>query len=153
VALASRIRELRGGAKLTQEGLAVRAGISVAFASMLERGARSASIETLTKVARALGVPPAELFRTRADPVYDDPYFERLVAFARAAQLNHRDVERLLQVACAVFDVPRERIPPPPQDLPEEPVSPCSVEGCGRPALAKGLCASHYHAQRREEGA
>ena len=118
---------------------------------MLERAARSASIETLAKVARALGVPLAELFRIRPDMAYDDPYFERLLTFARLAQLNHRDVERLIEVACAVFEIPRDRLPPKTEPLPAEPVTPCTVGGCDRPALAKGLCASHYHAQRREE--
>jgi hypothetical protein len=25
----------------------------------------------------------------------------------------------------------------------------CAVEGCGRPVLARGLCAPHYHRARR----
>jgi transcriptional regulator with XRE-family HTH domain len=152
VALSGRIRELRRAARITQEQLAVRAGISLAFASMLERGARGASIETLAKVGRALGVPLAELFRVRTDMSYDDPYFERLIAFAAAAQLSHGDIERLIEVACVVFEVPRDRIPPAPATPPIGEVTRCSVKGCDRPALARSLCASHYHAQRRELG-
>ncbi len=150
-ALSKRIRELRTAAHITQEELASRAGISVAFASMLERAARSASIGTLVRVARALGVPLAELFRSGSDMTYDDPYFERLIDFAAAAQLNHGDVERLLEVACAMFQIPREKIPPQPVPSPAAPVALCSIKDCDRPALAKGLCASHYHAQRREQ--
>jgi transcriptional regulator with XRE-family HTH domain len=151
VALSTRIRELRTAAKITQEEFAVRSGISVAFASMLERAARSASIETLAKVARALDVPLAELFRTDKEMRYDDPYFDRLVGFARAARLNRRDVEHLIDVGCVVFKIPRDQVPQPAETTKREAVAPCSIEGCGRPALAKGLCASHYHQQRREE--
>jgi hypothetical protein len=28
----------------------------------------------------------------------------------------------------------------------------CSVDGCGRPYVAKGLCANHYQASRRGKG-
>jgi transcriptional regulator with XRE-family HTH domain len=152
LALSARIRTLRGAIKITQEQLAVRAGISLAFASMIERAARGASIETLAKVARALGVPLAELFRERSDMTYDDPYFERLIAFAAAAQLSHNDIERLIEVASVVFQVPRDRIPPLPAPPAVAEVSRCTVRGCERPSLARSLCASHYHAQRREQG-
>jgi transcriptional regulator with XRE-family HTH domain len=61
--LARRIRALRERRGLTQEDFAARCGISVSFASLLERGERSPSYETLLQVASALGLPPSELFR------------------------------------------------------------------------------------------
>src|SRR5881628_1274405 len=47
VALAGRIRHMRERRGLTQEDFAAACGISVSFASLLERGERSPSYETL----------------------------------------------------------------------------------------------------------
>ncbi len=150
-ALAERIRALRAEAKITQEEFAIRAVLSLAYVSMLERGARSPSLDTLAKVARALDVPLPELFRARADEPYEDPYFERLVAFAQAARLNRRQIDRLIVVGCAMFDVVPGALPMPPDQPGEEPISVCSIQGCGRPVLARGLCPSHYQKRRREK--
>ncbi len=57
-----RIRLLRGGLGLTQEQLAERAGISVDFLSLIERGKNSPSFENLDELASALGVQVVELF-------------------------------------------------------------------------------------------
>lgn len=61
--LARRIRALRERRGMTQEDLAARCGISVSFASLLERGERSPSYETLLQVASALQLPLWELLR------------------------------------------------------------------------------------------
>jgi transcriptional regulator with XRE-family HTH domain len=52
------LRELRG---LTQEELAARAGLHVTHISLLEHGKRSARIETLERLGKALGIQPREL--------------------------------------------------------------------------------------------
>lgn len=146
--LARRIRALRERRGLTQEDFAQRSSISVSFASLLERGERSPSYETLVQVAAALEVPMGELFRDLGAGGYDDPYFGKLVDFARRARLNRAQVDRLLAVATAMFDVA-----PPAPKLPAasraRALATCSEEGCSRPVLAKGLCASHYHRARR----
>ena len=54
VMLARRVRALRESLRLTQEEFATRCGISVSFASLLERGERSPSYETLVDVAKSL---------------------------------------------------------------------------------------------------
>jgi transcriptional regulator with XRE-family HTH domain len=58
----NRIRLLRGDRGLTQEQLAERAGISVDFLSLIERGKNSPSFDNLDDIAGALGVSVAELF-------------------------------------------------------------------------------------------
>lgn len=60
--LGARIRDLRGRADLTQEGLAERAGITWHFVSAIERGTKGATVETLAAVAAALGISLSELF-------------------------------------------------------------------------------------------
>ncbi len=58
---AGNVRRLRARKKLSQKALADRIGISVSYVSMLERGQRSPPLETIEKMAKALGVPPATL--------------------------------------------------------------------------------------------
>ena len=47
--------------KLSQEALATKAGVSVSYISMLERGQRSPPLDTLEQLASALGVRPTAL--------------------------------------------------------------------------------------------
>lgn len=62
---AGNVRRLRAKKKLSQKSLADRVGISVSYVSMLERGQRSPPLETVEKMARALGVSPASLLGGR----------------------------------------------------------------------------------------
>ena len=54
--LGKRVREERHKLKLTQENLAEKVGVSVAFIGQIERGERSLSLDTLVKLAVQLGV-------------------------------------------------------------------------------------------------
>lgn len=151
-ALARRIRSLREREGMTQEDFAQKSGISVSYASLLERGERSPSYETLVQVAAALEISLAELFGELQGTVYDDPYFGRLTDFARRLRLSRDQVDRLLAVATAMFDLGGNE---PRSDGGHNGghkcrgASGCSEAGCGRPVLARGLCASHYHRARR----
>jgi transcriptional regulator with XRE-family HTH domain len=53
----------RRAAQLSQEALATKAGISVSYVSMLERGQRQPLLETVEAFARALKVQPLDLLR------------------------------------------------------------------------------------------
>jgi transcriptional regulator with XRE-family HTH domain len=147
-ALARRIRTLREREGMTQEDFAQRSGISVSYASLLERGERSPSYETLVQVADALGVPLAELFRELNGAAYDDPYFGRLADFARRVRLSRDQVDRLLAVATAMFEVGANASRGEGGQRGKT-ASTCSEPACGRPVLARGLCGSHYHRARR----
>ena len=146
--LARRIRGLRERKGLTQEEFASRCGISVSFASLLERGERSPSYETLVEVAQALEVSLSELFRDAPVEAYDDPYYARLLDFARTRRISRFQVDRLLAVGLAMFGLESDAKSSEPGS-PRRDVSLCTQDGCGRPLLAKGLCASHYHRARR----
>jgi transcriptional regulator with XRE-family HTH domain len=60
--LGARIRERRLERGMTQEALAETLDLSVAYISLIERGGRNPPITTVYAIARALGVPPGELF-------------------------------------------------------------------------------------------
>lgn len=59
-----RIRTLRQDRGLSQERLADLAGVHRTYLSSLERGERNVSLDNIYALARALGVPPADLFET-----------------------------------------------------------------------------------------
>ncbi len=62
---AANVQRLRSKKKLSQKALADKVGISVSYVSMLERGQRSPPLETIEKMAKALGVTPANLLGGR----------------------------------------------------------------------------------------
>ncbi|WIG92648.1 helix-turn-helix domain-containing protein [Myxococcus sp. SDU36] len=148
--LARRIRALRERRGLTQEDLAARCGISVSFASLLERGERSPSYETLLQVAAALQLPLWELLRLEDTK---DAGVHRLEAFVQGRGLSRVDVDRLLSVAEVMFNAPAPA--PATEDLQvvrPEPAR-CGEPGCEKPVLARSLCAAHYHRERRRKAA
>jgi transcriptional regulator with XRE-family HTH domain len=144
--LARRIRALRERRGLTQEDFAARCGISVSFASLLERGERSPSYETLLQVASALELPLWELLRLDDT---QDAGVHRLEAFARARRLSRADLDRLLAVAEVMFS---DAAPSVEAQAPPAPVR-CGEPGCVKPVLARGLCTAHYHRERRRKTA
>jgi transcriptional regulator with XRE-family HTH domain len=62
---AGNVKRLRSRKNLSQKALADKVGISVSYVSMLERGQRSPPLETIEKMAKALGVTPAALLGGR----------------------------------------------------------------------------------------
>ena len=61
--VAQNILGARTRRKLSQQTVAEKAGLSVSYISMLERGVRVPPLETLEVVAKALGVPPLDLLQ------------------------------------------------------------------------------------------
>lgn len=57
------LRALRRERQLSQEDLALEAGLQRNYVSLLERGLNSASLKTLFKLAKALDVSAAEIVR------------------------------------------------------------------------------------------
>lgn len=60
-ALGAEVRRRRIELGLTQDVLGERAGIHRNYVGMLERGERNATVLTLLRVAKALGVPASSL--------------------------------------------------------------------------------------------
>jgi transcriptional regulator with XRE-family HTH domain len=59
--VAENLRAVRTSKKLSQETVAGKAGLSVSYISMLERGERTPPLDTLEALAKALSVPALEL--------------------------------------------------------------------------------------------
>ncbi len=67
-ALGEGVRALRLDRGLSQEQLALSAGLSVAFVGQLERGYRAANVVNLWRIADALRAPLAVLVDEAVDP-------------------------------------------------------------------------------------
>ncbi len=59
----ARLREIRKAQKLSQEKVALKAGIDRSYLGMIERGESNVSLINIHRIAAALGVEPVELFR------------------------------------------------------------------------------------------
>src|SRR2546423_9527282 len=68
VDVGERLRELRRFRRCTLRTISARSGLSESFLSQVERGRSSASIESLRRVADALGVSMADLFEPNGVP-------------------------------------------------------------------------------------
>ncbi|HMP77475.1 MAG TPA: response regulator [Kiritimatiellia bacterium] len=65
------VRTRRGLRGISQEELAGRAGLHRTYLSDIERGARNPSLESIDKIAKALGVPLAMLFTQLPPPQHE----------------------------------------------------------------------------------
>ena len=70
----------RAHARMSQEELALRSGVSRPTISRLERGAVNVGIDKIARIADALGVTPAELLAPHRDVVVNDSDIEALAA-------------------------------------------------------------------------
>ena len=61
--LGDSVRTWRRDRGLTQEALAERLDLSVAYVSLIERGGRNPPFTTVIEIARALGVAPGDLIQ------------------------------------------------------------------------------------------
>lgn len=58
-----KVREERQKRSLSQEGLAVKAGVHRTYIGMIERAEKNITLENINKIAKALEIPIEELFR------------------------------------------------------------------------------------------
>lgn len=61
-AFGARLRALRKAQKLSQEGVALRAGLDRSYVGQIERGESNLSLVNIQRIAEALQVPPGKLF-------------------------------------------------------------------------------------------
>src|SRR4051812_29038399 len=80
----TRIREERG---LSQQALADASGVNKATINQIERGRRSPNLETLEKLAGALGVEMADFFPKAQAPLPLEPEAAGLTAADPSAKL------------------------------------------------------------------
>lgn len=73
IQLGNRIRRLRQARDWSQEQLAEYADLSLSYIALLEKGRKSATVDTSAKLAHAFGITLAELFTFSGVPPQADP--------------------------------------------------------------------------------
>ena len=68
-ATADRIRQLRKQRDISQEELALRAGINTVYYGQIERGKKCPTVDTLYKIAAGLEIPLPDLLRFDVPPM------------------------------------------------------------------------------------
>jgi transcriptional regulator with XRE-family HTH domain len=101
----NRIREFRKAKRLSQQGLAAKAGLHYTYVGSVERGESNISFDNMVKIADALEMPLKELFTF---PINNQPIteIERLRAEI-AALFEGKNCEKLklsLRVLNAIFE-------------------------------------------------
>lgn len=101
--LGDRVREERKRAGLTIEKLAELAAISTSFLAYIETKGRKASLETVEKLAAALRIPIAELFKTASGPGKDAVH-DAAAGFAQLIrEKSPAEIQTALEVAKAAL--------------------------------------------------
>jgi transcriptional regulator with XRE-family HTH domain len=95
--LGRRVADQRKRARLTQEELAERVGVTTETVSRLERGAVVPSLARLEAVASALGVELVDLFRVLDRESQKDRAMNRLLAAVRRGSAG--DIEVIADMA------------------------------------------------------
>lgn len=67
--MGNRLREHREKSGLTVEQAALKAGLSPGYLSRMETGERNVTLKNLSKISKALGVPPRDLVDSEAEAV------------------------------------------------------------------------------------
>ncbi len=96
-ALGTRIREIRKERGISQEIIASRAGISTSFLSHIERGTKKSSLDTVERLAKALGLPVGDLFeKQEPSKFYSQPaerqFSQRIEGFVREKGAGYKKV-------------------------------------------------------------
>ena len=92
--LGERIRFLRKANRMTQEQLAEKADMNSKYIGQIERAEINTTVITLEKIARALSVPLAELFRLEED----DPEKTNAEQLLRKL-IEGRDIDEIMLIA------------------------------------------------------
>lgn len=91
-----RIRQLRNARSISQEHLALDAGITPAYLGLVERGQRNATVRTIERVCSALGIGLAEFFADADKSVSVDDLDKMLLY--QLCRLNDEEKEICLQL-------------------------------------------------------
>ena len=59
----NKVRKERDKLELSQEELAVKAGVHITYIGMIERAEKNTTLENIEKVAKALGLKLSDFFR------------------------------------------------------------------------------------------
>lgn len=100
----NRIKYFRRLKSISQEEVALRANLNPAYFGQVEGGVKCPTVDTLCKIARALGVSPAELLQTTDRPTHAQEYTSKAAEMlARVPQDKLDQVLRIMEEVTSLF--------------------------------------------------
>ena len=103
VKIGIRIRYLRNMKELSQEKLALEAGLNPAFLGHIERGLKCPTIDTLSKIATALNISLSELVNIEAEASTDNTALDKIILSIKA--LSQEDAERIAHIVSEIVKI------------------------------------------------
>lgn len=100
--LGERIRELRKSAGITQEELGEKASLNYKFIGELERGRVNVSLDSIVKIASALGVQPDSFF-SKAKPLIKHVSVKEKNPLAKLSSSDIRGIKLALKLLNKTF--------------------------------------------------
>lgn len=95
-AVAARIRQLRHTRACSQEALALQADLNPAYVGQIERGLKCPTIDTLCRIADALGVPVTALLSSAPPSEHAEACAQRIRSLL--ADVPEDKLEQVLQI-------------------------------------------------------
>lgn len=102
VKIGIRIRYLRNMRELSQEKLALEAGLNPAFLGHIERGLKCPTIDTLSKIATALNISLSELVNIETEPSNNTSLDKIILAMK---SLSQKDAERVAHIISEISKI------------------------------------------------
>lgn len=101
VKVGARIRYFRLMKELSQEKLALEAGINPAFLGHIERGLKCPTIDTLSKISMALNVTLSELVKIEEENSNDDLVLNKIMLSLKT--LSDEDANRVAHIVAEMI--------------------------------------------------
>ena len=102
----NRIKELRKARSLSQEMLALNAGITTTYLGLVERGKRNATIVTIESVCTALNVSLAEFFSVSDTPQFIEDDIDKQILH-QLIGLSDNEKQLILQIIKNIAQIRR----------------------------------------------
>jgi len=96
------IRKIRLSRRLTQEELAEKIDMHASYIGLIERGLRSPSLETLSKIADIFDVSEASLLYD--EERYDEIDIKREQLLCSLKKKSSKDIDMLIKIASCIFE-------------------------------------------------
>lgn len=106
--IGNRIRKLRNDISLSQEQLALKAGIAPSFLGEIERNTKKPSIDSIEKIANALEISLSEFFNYNIDTLNssDNLYLDKILIEVKSCTLLEQEaLYRILKQTIAFKNI------------------------------------------------
>lgn len=98
--LGERIKQMRNERKMSQEELSFKAGISAAHLGQIERAVKNPTVDTVGKIAAALGVAVASLFDDEhiTQPTQNATVGKITAHLSAMTEAEQKDILRIIRI-------------------------------------------------------